>query len=366
MLFAVFMLMYYKALKTDKKRYFIAAALSAAYATYCKEPVFGVFVIIALSNLLFRYKKETRNEKIFNLALVVNAAIFLFLYYFLVVRHASSFYNEGTVWSSRNGGRFKEIVSALVNNPFLLFMFVSGFIRLFFVIARKDREHLFCDSLLFAGMGYSCAFFLLNMFSHYYFLPAIVLFLPSLVYWTRYLREKKTWLSFFLCVLFLLKLVFGIKSEWETVKDTLQSRRKWMPYIEDLYSEYRAGKEFVWFESDNVSTGNMFYKKERAAEKFVLTTFLNHIDLLNGGGGEISFAVAKDINAVDIKKDVLFLYSVHNDRGQPMRDEIAAFLQDNGFELYTSSANATLIYRQRKHTTEAETRGENNGRGAAD
>ena len=78
-LFAFFMLMYFHALETDKKRYYIAAFIAAVYSTYCKEPVFGAFIVIALFNHLFRFKDETKKEKIFYGALIANGILFLIL-----------------------------------------------------------------------------------------------------------------------------------------------------------------------------------------------------------------------------------------------------------------------------------------------
>jgi hypothetical protein len=340
MLLAVFMLMYLKALETDKKRYFAAAALSAVYATYCKEPMFGAFVIIALSNHLFRYKKESGNEKIFYWALVANAIVFLSLYYFLSFRHTTLFYGTGR--TAISGFRF--IASVFAGNPVLIVMFLFGVIRLFFVIVKKDRSHLFYDSLLFAGMGYTLAFIVLHLYAAYYFLPSIILFLPSLVYWTGYLREKKTCCAFFLCAFFTVFFVYNARSEINTVRDTFQARREFMPYMEDLFSEYRDGKKFIWYESDKTETGSTFYKGVRNWRKIIENAFLNY---LNRSGGKDFFTVAKGIDEIDLNKNILFFYPLENDMNGPMPDELADALQDRGFTIFKDSYGIA-IYRQQR------------------
>jgi hypothetical protein len=329
------MLMYYKALKTDKKRYFTAAALSAVYATYCKEPVFGVFAVIALSNLLFRYKKESKNERFFYMTLVVNAVIFLLLYYFLSFRHTTSFYGEG---------RAASIAHAFINSPILIIMFLFAVIRLFYVIIKKEREHLFHDSLLFAGMAYALAFFVLRQLTAYYFYPAIILFLPSLVCWTQHLREKQPGGVFFLCVFFMLFFAYNIKPEINVVRDSFQARREFMPYIEDLFSEYRSGKKFIWYESNSTVMNNVSYKDKQIWKMIIENAFLNY---LNRSNGKNFFTTATDINEINLNKNVLFFYPVENDMKQFMEEDLVNTLHDSGFVVY-KDIYGILIFRQQR------------------
>jgi hypothetical protein len=94
MLFSVFMLMYYRALETDKKRYYIAALIAAVYNSYCKEPVFGAFVVIAISNFLFKHKNQTKRESIFYTAIIVNGILFITAYYFFPLETLPDFIME--------------------------------------------------------------------------------------------------------------------------------------------------------------------------------------------------------------------------------------------------------------------------------
>jgi hypothetical protein len=92
------------ALETDKTKYYIIAIFSAAYASYCKEPVFGVFLIIAMTNCLFKFNTASKKEKNFYASLVINGVIFLVTYYFLSFKDASVLYNQGRVDVA--GGKF--------------------------------------------------------------------------------------------------------------------------------------------------------------------------------------------------------------------------------------------------------------------
>jgi hypothetical protein len=340
MLFAVFMLMYYRALETDKKRYFIAAALSAVYASYCKEPVFGVFLIIVLINHIFRYRRESKNEKLFYASLVVNAALFLFLYYFFSFRNASGFYNS--VRELEGGFRF--IYPVFADNAFYIIMIPLCFIRLVYIFVRKDREHLYYDSLLFAGAGYGFAFVLLRLNYNWYFLPSVIFFLPSLVYWTKYLYQKKNGFAMALVLFLLLIYLFNINSQARRIKYLWKSREEFMPYIEDLYSEYESGKEFVWYESDDVAAYSRIYKITLDYRKDVLNIFLNY---RNKSEGKDFFAVVNETKILNMKDNILFFYPLENNKYGPLLDAVKGNLDINGFVSYKHpDYNAVLIFRK--------------------
>lgn len=336
MLFSIFMLMYYKALRTDNMRYYAIALLSAIYSTYCKEPVFGVFLIIAVVNYLFRYKKSKR-EKIFYIALVANGIIFIILYYFLSYRNATGLYGEGKV--SIEG--FKFLLSVFRNSPILIVMFTFGLIRLYYIIVRKNRDCLFYDSLLFAGIGYVFAFFVLHFNDSYYFLPSIILFLPSIVYWIKYSSRN---LRAFSVALFTVLLIYTYNCGHaiEHIRGILQDRQELTPYMVDLVSDHNDGMEFIWYESDNRTTDNTFYIAVRDWKKYVENAFLNYI---NKSEGIDFFVVEKNMDNITMDQNILFFYPADNDQNQPMQDKLVKKLQDNNFVLY-KDAYGILIYKQ--------------------
>jgi hypothetical protein len=338
MSFAVFMLMYYQALKTDKIKYYTAAFLSAVYSTYVKEPVFGVFLVIAFVNYLFRYNKISKREKIFYIALIANGVLFLILYYFLSFKKVSGFYNQGRV--SVSG--FEFLLSIIQGNPVLIILLCFGLIRLYSVIVRKERDCLFHDSLLFAGIAYVFAFFILHLNYNYYFLPSIILFLPSLVHWMKYFLEKKRTFAVALFIILLPLYLYNFGYTVAGVRETWRQRQELMPYITNLLSDYNNGKEFIWYESDNRVTDNTFYVATRNWRKHVENTFLNYLNKSEG----INFFVAEhNMDHITMDYNILFFYPVDNDQWQPMRDELAKILQDNNFALYKDSYGV-LIYKQ--------------------
>lgn len=338
MLFSIFMLMYYKALKTDNMQYYAIALLSAIFSTYCKEPVFGVFLIIAFVNYLFRYKKSKR-EKIFYIALVANGIIFIILYYFLSYKNAAELYNEGRI--SIRG--FQFLMSVFINSPILIIMFAFGLIRLYSIILKKNRDCLFYDSLLFAGIGYAFAFFVLHLNANYYFLPSIILFLPSIVYWIKYVSCKR---RIFSVVLFFTMLIYAYNCgrTIHEIRSTLQNRQEFIPYMIDLFSYHNEGKEFIWYESDNRTTDDTFYIQARDWRRYVENAFLNYI---NKSEGIDFFVVEKNMDNITMDQNILFFYPIDNDQKQPMQDKLVKMLRDNNFVLY-KDAYGVLIYKQHK------------------
>jgi len=338
MLFSIFMLMYYKALKTDKILYYVVALVSAVYSTYCKEPVFGVFLIIAFINYLFRYNLKTKKEKIFYIALVANGILFIVLYYFLSFKNATGFYNEGRVSISRLDFFF----SIIKENPVLIIIFCFGLYRLDYVIVRKERDYLFYDSLLFAGIGYIFAYCLLHLNAGYYYLPSIILFLPSLVHWVKYFFERKRIYAVVFFIILLPLCRFNFMQTPTRIKSMWYERQEFMPYIADLLSYHNNGNEFVWYESDNRITENTFYIAMRDWRKYIENAFLNY---LNKSEGIDFFIVEKNIDNISMDQNILFFYPVDNDQYQPMQDELIKLLQENYFVLYKDSYGI-LIYRQ--------------------
>jgi len=324
--FSLFIFLYYKAIETNNTIYYIFALLCAVYCSYCKEPVFGVFIVIALTNHIFRYRKESKREKMFYNGLIFNAFFFIILYYFISLKSTTGFYGGYLINATElNMGKLKSILAILKRSPFLFFMLLISIIRLYFIIAKKDREHLYYDSLLFAGVAYICAYFILLNFTHdYYFMPAIILFCPSLVYWVKYAYNKKH--IYGLCIFILIIPVYAIQ-----VKDVIQSIRtgfwiRWHTgaYMTTLCTEYYNGKEFVFYEATD--DGKDYMRNYRMR---VENTFLNYF---TGDEGKQFFTVKKDNDDLNyLNEDILFFYPRDNYNWKPMPENLANSLQENSF-----------------------------------
>ena len=149
---------------------------------------------------------------------------------------------------------------------------------------KKDREHLFLDGLLFAGLGYSVAFASVSMTISYYIFPSIILSFPSLAYWTSYfLKNKRKGIS----ILILITSVFLVKDSvivsYNGTVNILNCRKVEMPVARAIAKAYQNGKDVVWLTSYPLNLYNGYisgihdkYDKGVEWEFEIYTYFLNY------------------------------------------------------------------------------------------
>ena len=184
LLLAVFVYFYLSALKKDEKYKYALAFLAAVYMSYMKEPFSGAFFLFALSHLVFLHRNLSDTKKLFYMGLVFNFFIHIALYYFLIYRITTHFYNGG----GRNPlGYIENIYSIFLQQPFLILIFILGIIRAIKILFYKDYKHFCFDSLLFLAIAYTCAFFILKLNLAYYFLPSVFLGYIVTFYWISYI-----------------------------------------------------------------------------------------------------------------------------------------------------------------------------------
>jgi hypothetical protein len=346
MLLSIFMFAYYKMLQTEKTRYLVVALLAGIYATYCKEPMFGALIIIAAANLVFRYKKISQKERLFYFLLVANGVLFLVLYYFLSYRNATGFYNEGRITENI----VHLVLSILKNTLMLIPVFVLGLIRLWHFVFKKDREHFFYDSLLFAGMGYTMAYICLGMGGDTYFLPTVILALPSFLFWiANFLTTKKLYAAYLLFP-FAFICIFNFACEVTQAKDIFKQRNQFMPFIYALRDQQNDGKILLWYESDNTINDDSSYKMWRDWRKFVINTFLNYANRTDSKAPAMQAPLEPDflmpVQSTDaLGKNTIFFYPSDNDQNRPMPDELAKTLQNADFSLIFDQ-NGINVYQQ--------------------
>lgn len=339
-LLSVFMFCYYRALKTNKMKYYITALLVAVYSTYCKEPVFGLFAIIAFTNFLFGHKRQTKRVMVFNIILLVNAVLFVALYYNLSYRNASEFYHAGRVEQTA----LQSIVLIFAHTKFLFFIVFLFIFRFFSVVVKKDRDHLYYDSLLFAGIGYIAAFIFLHLQHRYYFFPAVILSLPSFVYWSKYLflKENKFYITIFLLPIIMI-CSFNLGEEMALAKETIAQRKDTMVYIHSLVKDYDDGKKLLWYEGGFPDGENNYYKATIGdGRKFELNAFINYVKKTDKDYF-ITVNSAEYKNHLD--KNDIFFYSRASNHYQPIAEDLLELLQDSGYVLESDIFD---IYKYRK------------------
>jgi hypothetical protein len=232
---SAFMLCKHKAQTEQSTVYYALAFLSAVYATYLKEPVFGAIAIIAIISLLS--DKLSQKERVFNYALLLNSTVFVIIYiYRLYFRKQGKMY--ATVIKNISDFPLRQFNSESLLYLILLLMLI----RVYKIVAIKDRVTV-TDSLLFAGGGYAFAYTLLNLTYNYYFIPTIVLFVPA---FAVFLSNSKRLTRCASVAAVVVCSWSSINYSKNLVLDVWEHRKSDHLFFEYLVKEHKSGKMLFW------------------------------------------------------------------------------------------------------------------------
>ena len=169
----MFFLLYHRATSSTarmKNQVFaaLAACLCAAVATYCKEPVFGLLLIFSCVQVLFGFKKQTTSALAIHGFVVINAIVFVSLYWLW----CSGGQNYAALRAEGSGATVMSMFLQNFGSPMAILALVIAVYRMWRLLVGRDREFLFSDGLLLAGIGYGFAFCLMKLGSNYYVVPS--------------------------------------------------------------------------------------------------------------------------------------------------------------------------------------------------
>jgi hypothetical protein len=223
----------------------VLALAVVIFSTYCKEPVFIVFLIIACVNLLFAKRPLSFFDKFFNFVLIANAICFAIIYYSTVFLHRTQVYVYGQ--ANINLASFQPIDILKWIDVFPILFLCAAFIivRLYFILFKKDRHHIFYDGILFGACGYCAIIVALRLPPYgYYFLPALVLFFVVLAYWLIKFYDLKKYVIFLLISFSVFSWTMDgfVNAVDVFIKQHFIVRRKPIPYNIlklDMLSKYR-------------------------------------------------------------------------------------------------------------------------------
>ena len=169
---SIFLFAIDKAKKSQNINWYVLAFLFAAYSTYMKELVFVIFLVFAVTQLMFN--ELSRRDKVFYTSLIINSLIFVSIYtYRRIFKPRQDIY--ATVISSVSEISFSQFL----NEPILFFIVTLCAVRAYAVLAKHDRKNLISDAALFAAVAYAFCYFLLKLHSGYYLYPSVILSLPA-------------------------------------------------------------------------------------------------------------------------------------------------------------------------------------------
>jgi hypothetical protein len=203
----------------EKKRTTLAGVLlgllCANLALYLKEPTFILISGFAFFFLFFRWLEMGKTKKLSSLLyqkstwyctlLFLSGALFLVLYFFLVLDQIQNVYSTLNVNENLILYIIKGIVKVCLDHSMItIFPCSLCLYRLYLVLVRSAAYEPFYDSLLLCGLLYISFFLLSKLLYTYYFAPAYFVFLYPTIYFLvthNYYKILFVKLSFVISVL---------------------------------------------------------------------------------------------------------------------------------------------------------------------
>lgn len=188
----IFLYGYIRFSETKKWHFGILALIAINYVLYYYETMFTIPITIGASSLLFTYKKQDKQERIFNYLLIASSIIFLLLYLILVVPRIEHVYHHYT-----KDSLLANVIKMLFAQKIMWLIIMALIVRVvsFF---KKTTTYTIYDSIIFASCAYFVGASVLHLDYTLYYTPAVILALPALLYFAS--RYLKPWWVFMLFV----------------------------------------------------------------------------------------------------------------------------------------------------------------------
>lgn len=256
-----FIITYYLYIHNKKITYLLVSIIIAIYTTYCKEPIFIIFVTIASLNLIFNYYKFKNTEIFFYLVLILNGIIFLSIYYLVSFRNTNNFY----VGVNNPSVTFLNLLKFSFGNLKILWLgLLLAVIALFKNDFKNDNESLFYFTLMSAGLSYASACFILKLHQPYFYFPAIVLVFPGIVYFLLRLIR----IEYLFAVMLILVLHYGKKFP-NAIQNFQDKRSKTFSQMNNIISSIQNSYNCLWYIDPSKNNTQLLHK-------YITEVFIDH------------------------------------------------------------------------------------------
>jgi hypothetical protein len=284
-------------------------------------------------NIIFG--KLSFKDKIFNGALLVNAAIFVAIYTYRMF-----FRDFGERYAKITCNPFEMSFAPFLKEPILILMMIIACIRAYSILLKKDRRHVFTDSLLFAGIGYLIAIMMLRFTDPYYFFPSVLLFIPAFAIFLlnrngscRDLNETSISLKSkrcnIICSCFAaMCMIITVMKSSDAMQKCWESRNNDHLFFEHIATESKAGKTvYVIFNDSGINRGRETLSSPHIA-------FLRYYCQ--------KFHIVTDVDPLKISENsIVLFYSI-----SPFKEQSQAFiikkLEKNGFKIIRTLGDLKL------------------------
>lgn len=190
----IFLYGYIRFIDTKKWGFGILALIAINYVLYYYETMFTIPVVIGASSLLFSFKKQDKQERLFNYLLIASGVLFLLLYLILVVPRIEHMYHHYT-----HDSVLANAMKILFAQKIMWLVIVALIVRLVAFI-KKQADYTIYDSILLASCAYCCGAATLHLDYTLYYTPAAILALPALLYFAKLYLKPWVILVLFVCL----------------------------------------------------------------------------------------------------------------------------------------------------------------------
>lgn len=190
----IFLYGYIRFTETKKWGYGVLALIAINYVLYYYETMFTIPVAIGACSLLFSYKKQDKQEKIFNYLLIASGVLFLLLYLILVVPRIEHMYHHYT-----KDSLFANAMKILFAQKIMWLVIVALVVRVTSFV-KKQANYTIYDNMLLASCAYCCGAAALHLDYTLYYTPAAILALPAILYFAKQYMKPWMVLVLFVCL----------------------------------------------------------------------------------------------------------------------------------------------------------------------
>lgn len=236
------------------------------WSTYCSEVSFVLPLTWGFCGLVLRWKTAEKQEKVFYWLLIVNAVVFLLVYYFGVRIHMVKSY-DGAHGSGVT--MMGNAINILYAQKFLWIAILLLCVRVWDVLVRKSEITIY-DIFLLAAAGHCCGGFILKLNWVLYYNRAIYFALPAVVYYGNYYLKGK-WTALIMFVF----AVFYCAKIPQTTKAAVENRNNTIAFMNIVLP---IADELVWYAPnvDNESENDMVARSWKKNALQVYLQYLKH------------------------------------------------------------------------------------------
>lgn len=336
LMLSIFLFFYCKAANESQKLLdYMIAFIGAAYATYLKEPIFGLWIIFAVSNLIFG-KLSDRNRK-FNYALLINSGIWISIYTYRTIFIDRTIIDGGTGYGGVSSDNAFNIISNFITyfnkEPILYIILVIAFIRFITILKDRNKYHFIVDPALFSGLGYAFSYVIIGTHFNisYYYFPTVLLGIPAFALILKNLKHNSMRYIFIFAAI--LCSIYSANQSFAWVCEVMRHRYSDPPIFMQLIEESKNGKKILWVTEKGKEAA---IANSRELDQMKFRRYQIFLDYYGGYRGEEHFPFTKTSDYSKINKNTIIMCSKETLESEYC-EEIMSQIEKEGLQLSHSN-----------------------------